>query len=333
MALEQYPYTLAVEGDARPCQTDPGTWLKESPSGAYTTARTVDQNMVLELDFHITRLATSARLMLAEQLGVAPEAVPAAVNAGAEDAPAPDDRLSQFQCLTDEAELGPRVRKSLRAAVKSFLSTREFYGGELKLTVLVTWDLAAGPNSVRVQSHVAPMGSRPAPPVKIEVMGAPRQNALAKDSEWVKQRTSLEAAKAKDTQEVVLAHPDGNGDLELLEGLSSNFFAVMDGKVVTADEGILPGTVRAVLLEACKRENIPVELRPPLLSEAPRWEGALIASTSRFALPVHEVVVPASTRGDAGGEAQRWTFEPVGTLAGRLDALVLQLVREMSQTL
>lgn len=43
----------------------------------------------------------------------------------------------------------------------------------------------------------------------------------------------------------------------LLEGLSSNFFAVARGAVHTAGEGILAGTVREVVLAVARREGIP----------------------------------------------------------------------------
>lgn len=45
----------------------------------------------------------------------------------------------------------------------------------------------------------------------------------------------------------------------LYEGLSSNFFAVLDGRVYTAGQGVLAGTVREVTLQVARREGIPGE--------------------------------------------------------------------------
>eukprot|EP00878_Enallax_costatus_P039790 GHUV01045702.1.p1 GENE.GHUV01045702.1~~GHUV01045702.1.p1 ORF type:complete len:119 (+),score=23.29 GHUV01045702.1:187-543(+) len=74
----------------------------------------------------------------------------------------------------------------------------------------------------------------------------PRVNAKAKDSEWVRQRQTLEAAKPADVNEVILVSHDG----ALTEGLTSNFFVLSDqGEVVTAQEGVLDGTVRQVILQ------------------------------------------------------------------------------------
>jgi hypothetical protein len=45
--------------------------------------------------------------------------------------------------------------------------------------------------------------------------------------------------------QVVLMAPDGS----LMEGLTSNFFALQRGKLVTAEEGVLSGTVRELVLQ------------------------------------------------------------------------------------
>lgn len=76
--------------------------------------------------------------------------------------------------------------------------------------------------------------------------GMPRVNAKAKDSEWIRQRQALEAAKPADVNEVILVSQDG----ALTEGLTSNFFVLSErGDVITAQEGVLDGTVRQVILQ------------------------------------------------------------------------------------
>jgi branched-subunit amino acid aminotransferase/4-amino-4-deoxychorismate lyase len=72
-------------------------------------------------------------------------------------------------------------------------------------------------------------------------------NAKAKDSEWVRQRKAWEATKPADVNELLLASP---GSSALLEGLTSNFFALdAEGAVVTAEAGVLGGTVRELVLQ------------------------------------------------------------------------------------
>jgi len=109
---------------------------------------------------------------------------------------------------------------------------------------------------------------------------------------------------------------------ELPEGSQTNFFAVVGGKVVTASEGILAGTVRRLLLEVCEREGIPVVFEPPKLADAGQWDGALISSTSRLMLPIDELYVPQE--GHASQQADRIAAfdNGPGSLAARLKALV-----------
>ncbi|RHY34606.1 hypothetical protein DYB32_000826 [Aphanomyces invadans] len=77
----------------------------------------------------------------------------------------------------------------------------------------------------------------------------------------------------------------------------------VNNAVVTAEEGILKGTMRDLVLESCATLSIPVELRSPSLDEIDEWSGAFITSTSRVIMPIQTFVyhVPA----EGGGSARR----------------------------
>jgi D-alanine transaminase len=64
---------------------------------------------------------------------------------------------------------------------------------------------------------------------------------------------------------------------------SSNFYAVIDGALVTHPVGpkVLPGITRAVLLKCARELGIAVEERPPGIDECRRAEELLISSTTR----------------------------------------------------
>lgn len=267
---------------------------------------------VFELSFHIKRLADSAALMMqADAAGTAGEGGAAAT---AKDA-------------MDVGQLRPRLLASLRAAVQAYRAAAGEADGELRLTVLLTWagcqqaqqgpggaasnggppDAASSAGSATAVAdifvHVGPLPPRAQPPVRVVMRGSPRQNAAAKDSEWVRQRKALEAGLPADVNEAILVGKGGS----LYEGLTSNFFAVMDGTVYTAGEGVLAGTVREVALAVARREGIPVVLEPPRLADLNRWEGCFITSTSRLLLPVDEASVfvepSLSAEGAAAGAA------------------------------
>jgi hypothetical protein len=63
-AVGTAPVVLVHDSQVVPCEATSGQWLATAPRGAYTTARTVQGNLVFKLSSHIQRLATSANLMI-----------------------------------------------------------------------------------------------------------------------------------------------------------------------------------------------------------------------------------------------------------------------------
>ncbi len=200
-------------------------------------------------------------------------------------------------------------------------------------------------------THVTPLPPRRAPPIKVVVRGAPRANARAKDTEWVRQRVGLERDKPADVEEVLLA--DGDGDEgAVLEGTQTNVFAVVRRRrtagsgggeeeegpltVCTAEEGVLAGTVRRLVLEVCAAEGVAVELRPPTVGgiagddgeEA--WVGAFLTSTSRLVLPIDEVAWGGGGPGGGAEERRRVFGPPAHPLVARLEGLVASQVEAHS---
>lgn len=111
-----------------------------------------------------------------------------------------------------------------------------------------------------------------------------------------------------------------------MEGLSSNFFAIDgNGAMWTAADGILKGTVRSVMLQVCADAGIPVVLRPPNVADIASWEGCLIASTSRLALPVQQVDIIGSD-----GVVLTHCFS-TGGVAARIDQMVLDAMEAASE--
>jgi branched-chain amino acid aminotransferase len=75
------------------------------------------------------------------------------------------------------------------------------------------------------------------------------------------------------------------GDGSVLEGLSSNFFAIIDGALHTGEEHVLAGITRALVLEVAEAQ-MPVVRRAVRQAELARVREAFITSTSRGILPV-----------------------------------------------
>ncbi|HWZ93541.1 MAG TPA: aminotransferase class IV, partial [Polyangiaceae bacterium] len=79
---------------------------------------------------------------------------------------------------------------------------------------------------------------------------------------------------------------DARGDI--LEGSTSNVFAVFAGTLVTPPESaaILPGITRARVLEAAREAGIPVELRAVARAELAHADEVFVTSSIREIVPV-----------------------------------------------
>jgi len=82
-----------------------------------------------------------------------------------------------------------------------------------------------------------------------------------------------------------LAGDDGDA----LEGLSSNFFGVKNGTVFTAEEGVLPGITRSLILESISELGIPLVRQPVKAEDLRLLDEAFVSSTSRGVLPVVKI--------------------------------------------
>lgn len=111
-----------------------------------------------------------------------------------------------------------------------------------------------------------------------------------------------------------------------MEGLSSNIFAVINGTVHTAGDGVLMGTVRNLILRVCKDNGIGVREQPPRKDSVASWQGCIVSSTSRLSLPVAEVQCCSE-----GGTVQAVHQVPTAGLVARIDELVLREIEAMSE--
>jgi len=109
-----------------------------------------------------------------------------------------------------------------------------------------------------------------------------REQPKAKRTRFIERAESIRKGLPEEVEEAIMLGPEE----ELLEGLSSNFFAVRGGQVRTADEDVLPGVTRNMVLECAKQCEITVHLLPVKLREIESLEEAFITSSSRGIMPV-----------------------------------------------
>jgi len=272
-------------------------FLRNMPGGPYTTARTVDQTSVFEWQLHVERLVESARDMAA----------------------AAGQTMHSNFCTPEAFEVV--LQKHVADAMRYFLKEHPQWRNEMKITVLL---LPPG----ELWTHIAPLQAPSQPPIKVLLAGRPRANATTKDSEWVRERQALEALKTPEIEDIVLV---GEGDT-LVEGTQTNFFAVVDGAVWTAGEGILEGTVRKVALEVCKTLGLPIVLRPPTIAhlQEGRVQGAFISSTSRLVMPVDSIVLGDERSPAVMDTAVEFSFQDPDEIVTRIQTVVADEVLSRS---
>lgn len=257
---EKLLVTAAKNGLAIPCTSDATTFLLARPRGAYTAARTVLQTRIFDYETHIRRLVESTVAMQSEK---------------------------QLTISAVEKELRPRTEATLTAAMTAFKKLYEVpKHQEYKINVLV-----CPPEGYRVNGemlanmdifcHISLLPPVRSEMVNLEVAGLPRHNATAKDSAWVRERKAIYDKIAPNVEEVILMDQETR---HLLEGSQTNFYAIQDDMVYTAEEGILKGTVRSLVLDVCAQNLIGIKLQPPVLDDIEKWQGCFISSTSRLVL-------------------------------------------------
>ena len=124
-----------------------------------------------------------------------------------------------------------------------------------------------------------------------------RDHPAAKDTRFIATASAAYQSLPPGAHEGLMVAEDGS----ILEGLSSNFFALLDGVLHTEDERALHGITRSIVLELCQG-LVPVSLAPVRVADLPRVDECFITSVSREILPVARVdaviIGPASTTRD-----------------------------------
>ena len=127
-----------------------------------------------------------------------------------------------------------------------------------------------------------------------------RDNPASKSSAWMHRRELLMAAMPAGIYETFLLDAHG----AILEGLTSNFYAIRDGELLTSAKGVLAGISRRVVGEVC-HGIISLRWQAPLLKDLPCYSEALLSSSSRGIIPVVEIDGMAIGDGTVGPVVQR----------------------------
>lgn len=111
-----------------------------------------------------------------------------------------------------------------------------------------------------------------------------RENPGAKDTRFIAAASAAYRSLPAGAHEGLMVGEDG----AILEGLSSNFFALEGGALRTEERRALSGITRSLVLELCQG-FMPVSMAPVRLADLPRVAECFLTSVSREILPVTRV--------------------------------------------
>ena len=242
------------------------TLLQVLPRGAYTTCRTIYRGRRLYLfDFHVSRMDDSAQSIFGDVL----------------------DRSHA------EAWSRDSIMNCVRSTIRDYRETYhqdEAGNADFRIVLLATLEENTRGESKEgvLYCHVGELPTRSDTEyIRVLIHGHGRENAEAKDSKWILDRKRLITPDSTSYEEIIMLGENG----ELLEGTQTNFYVVREDVLITADEGILLGSVRDSVLRVCRDNDVKVELRPPTMDDLKHASGVFISSTSRLVMPVHNVVL------------------------------------------
>lgn len=171
----------------------------------------------------------------------------------------------------------------LRAAIRTAI--HDFDGGEAR--VRLTLDLESRPGTVYLS--LAPL-NRPSESLFLKgafaiTLRMRRENPAAKLTRFIATTINERRKLGDSVNEALLVGDDGS----IREGITSNFFAVKQGRLWTAGEGVLSGITRSLVIEEAEKEGIKVEYSAIILGDLAVIDEAFITSSSRSALPIVKI--------------------------------------------
>ncbi len=161
-------------------------------------------------------------------------------------------------------------------------------------------------NKPRLVVMVTPLKSFPSEwysdGVKVITTEATRYRPGSKSTNYIKAIMALKDARSESAIESIYVNEKG----ELLEGTTSNFFVVIDDKIITPGEDILPGITRDVVLRLAAK-NFPVEQAVVTREMIKNCSEAFLTSSNKEVAPVTRIdeTIISATPGPITREVRR----------------------------
>ncbi len=173
-----------------------------------------------------------------------------------------------------------KIRADLRQIIDKYPQNKE-------LRVQIVLDLYEYPGDIYYMSELlkTPGADAYQNGVKLITCSMRRYNPKAKLTRAIPRAEKIRSEFAVDVHEALMVDEDG----KILEGLTSNFFAVKGGRLWTNESEVLSGVTRSLVIDAAEEAGLKLNLKSVTLSEILKIEEAFITSSSRAILPVVQI--------------------------------------------
>ena len=156
---------------------------------------------------------------------------------------------------------------------------------DYRIRIYYSFDEPYGTAYVQVHDLVTPDKTAYLEGVRCVTRTMHRNAPKAKLSQFMPKADAIRSTLPDGIHEALMVSESG----EFLEGISSNFYAVINSKVYTAEDGVLGGIVRKMVLQLIDTENILCSLTPVKLGDLQDFEETFISSSTRGVLPVVDI--------------------------------------------
>jgi branched-chain amino acid aminotransferase len=203
-----------------------------------------------------------------------------------------------------------RVRRELRKALAQFPADETRVRISIDLTSSRTGDLYLLLEELRIPALEEYRSG-----VAVITRKMHRENPQAKVTSFISMADEVRNQESQaNIHETLMVSEQGF----VLEGLSSNFFGIRNQMVYTADEGVLPGITRKMVIEVAERAGYPVVLQNIKYEDLNKFSEAFITSASRAILPVARI----NNRPVGTGQVGKITRELMFAFQKNLDAVL-----------
>lgn len=192
-----------------------------------------------------------------------------------------------YQRLEETAVLAGRPltidRRRLSGAIHQALAACP--AKELRVRLILDLEQGIGDIYIMMEILHTPEENKYRDGVYVLTRSMHRQNPKAKLTGFLEAAAAVRHEMPEGVEEVLMVGEDAR----ILEGLSSNFFAVRGGVIYTAEEGVLSGITRLIVIDEIQDCGLPFIREGLPIIDACNIEEAFITSASRAVLPVTSI--------------------------------------------